>query len=562
MSHTAKKCSKCKEEKPLTIEFFALRVDRCTKDGFRGVCRKCINERTLKLKRKKYGEPKKKPVGYWTKEKILEDAAKYVKSSDWRKNSKGAYVTALKLGIVEEVTNHMVKRKPDGYWTKERILEDAKRFSHAAEWREHSSTAYTYSFHTEGLYEEATSHMERISTLGIKKPKTEENGWTEERRKATWGRPGEQNHNWQGGISIGENKKNYHRDKYKQEREKAIELFNQGLSFEEIRQTYGNLARRLPHRMWPEEELKKKAAADKKYREDTYVKKPNKYGHYKHQGMEFISLEECKAEALKHEMISSLSGARGYPSTIYVRIKQKGWEKECFSHMIPALNLAKRQIYACEFPQNNKAYIGLSCEVEERFLAHQGKGKRSHSKSPVYNFTLKSGEQPVFKILTEPIPSEQAQEEEAGYIEKYKEEGWEMLNQKSAGGLGLMRRKWTKEKFLEDRKNHPEVKTVKEFYNIYYKDGINKKDKIHWIRALVKRNGWTEEVERGLTIDASLHKWTKEKVLEIALTCKNISEMQKKYSGAYKHVKREGYQKELVFNNVTPRYWDCSRGSF
>ena len=62
-------------------------------------------------------------------------------------------------------------------------------------------------------------------------------------------------------------------------------------------------------------------------------------------------------------MISSLSGARGYPSTIYVRIKQKGWEKECFSHMVPALNLSKRQIYACEFPQNNKAYINIQKKI-------------------------------------------------------------------------------------------------------------------------------------------------------------------------------------------------------
>ena len=55
-----------------------------------------------------------------------------------------------------------------------------------------------------------------------------------------------------------------------------------------------------------------------------------------------------------------------------------------------------------------------------------------------------------------------------------------------------------------------------------------------------------EEVERGL-IPLRV-RWTKEKVLEIALTCKNISEMQKKiYSGAHKHVKREGYQRELVF---------------
>ena len=120
-----------------------------------------------------------------------------------------------------------------------------------------------------------------------------------------------------------------------------------------------------------------------------------------------------------------------------------------------------------------------------------------------------------------------------------------MLNQRPAGGLGSMRRKWTKEKFLEDRKSHPEIKTVKEFYNIYYKDGVNNQNKTHWVRGVVLRNGWTEEVERGLI--PLIVRWTKEKVLEIALTCKNISEMQKIYSGAFKHVKREGYQRELVF---------------
>jgi hypothetical protein len=439
-------------------------------------------------------------------------------------------------------------KNPKGYWTKEKILEDAKRFSHPEEWKKHSSTAYSYSFSTKGLYKEATSHMERKSILGIKKPKTEENGWTEERRKATWGRPAEQSSNWKGGISLGENKKKYHKDKYQQEREKAIELFNQGLSFEEIRQAHGNLARRLPYEMWPEEEIEERRLYQKEFHKENYVKKPNKYGNYR-QDIKSISLEECKAEALKHETISGLSNARGYINTIYRRIKQKGWEKECFSHMIPALNLSKRQIYACEFPQNNKAYIGLSCEVEERLLAHQGKGKRSKSKSSVYDFTLESGEEPVFKILTEPIPSEQAQEEEAEYIEKYKEEGWEMLNQKAAGGLGSMK-KWTKERLLEDRKNHPEIKTVKEFYDIYYKDGVNKKNKIHWMRGLVTKNGWREEVEKGLTVDAYLHKWTKEKVLEIALTCKSMSDMQKRYSGAYKHVKREGYEKELIFSKI------------
>lgn len=438
-----------------------------------------------------------------------------------------------------------IKKRPNGYWTKEKILEDAKRFSHPEKWKKYSSTAYSYSFFTEGLYEEATSHMERKSILGIKKPKTEENGWTEEKRKATWGRPRERNSSWKGGISLGENKKKYHNDKYKQEREKAIELFNQGLSFEEIRQTHGNLARRLPYAMWPKEELEKKASYSKQLHKENYVRKPNKYGNYR-QDIKSISLEECKTEALKHEMVSNLSRSKGYLNTIYRRIKQKGWEKECFSHMIPALKLAERQIYACEFPQNNKAYIGLSCEVEERFLAHLGKGKRSKSKSSVYDFTLESGEEPVFKILTEPIPSEQAQEEEAEYIEKYKEEGWEILNQKPAGGLGSMRRKWTKEKFLEDRKSHPEIKTVKEFYDIYYKDGVNKKNKMHWVRGLVTRNGWTEEVERGLIPPRV--RWTKEKVLEIALTCKSISDIQKRYGGAYKHVKREGYQKELIFS--------------
>ena len=97
----------------------------------------------------------------WTKEKILEDALKYKSKGDWWEQSRSAYYAAKRLGIFEDVVGHMVSPEKDRYWTRERITEEAKRFNTRGEWQQKSGSSYQSACQL-GILDEASTHMERL----------------------------------------------------------------------------------------------------------------------------------------------------------------------------------------------------------------------------------------------------------------------------------------------------------------------------------------------------------------------------------------------------------------
>jgi len=88
---------------------------------------------------------KVKAQGYWTKEKVIENAKSYATLAEWRKAEPSAVSVASKKGWTTEATSHMLSSRPNqranGYWTKERVLEDASKFTSKTEWRKASSGA-------------------------------------------------------------------------------------------------------------------------------------------------------------------------------------------------------------------------------------------------------------------------------------------------------------------------------------------------------------------------------------------------------------------------------------
>ena len=65
----------------------------------------------------------------WTLEELIQESKKYKTISEWAKLGKGSYSAASKNRWLEELTAHMPRAiKPNGYWTKDRILEDAKKY--------------------------------------------------------------------------------------------------------------------------------------------------------------------------------------------------------------------------------------------------------------------------------------------------------------------------------------------------------------------------------------------------------------------------------------------------
>ena len=98
-----------------------------------------------------------KPVGYWTKEKLIDEAKKWETTLEWKKLGEG-YRYACAYGLLDEVTTHMMGRIPKGYWTKERCLEDALKYNLKSEWIKNCASPYNIS-KKNGWLDECTAHM-------------------------------------------------------------------------------------------------------------------------------------------------------------------------------------------------------------------------------------------------------------------------------------------------------------------------------------------------------------------------------------------------------------------
>ena len=79
---------------------------------------------------------KRHPPGYWTKERVLYDARRFSYQAQWIKGGPTAYSVAKKNGWVREACAHMTSPKvPIGHWTLETLKSDAQKYRTKVEWR-------------------------------------------------------------------------------------------------------------------------------------------------------------------------------------------------------------------------------------------------------------------------------------------------------------------------------------------------------------------------------------------------------------------------------------------
>lgn len=87
-------------------------------------------------------QSKRKPPGYWTAERVMENAAQYSTIKEWREaEGKGPEIAASRLGIRDEATAHMTKAR-HGYWTDDLLKAEAKLFSSRVDWQRLSNSSY------------------------------------------------------------------------------------------------------------------------------------------------------------------------------------------------------------------------------------------------------------------------------------------------------------------------------------------------------------------------------------------------------------------------------------
>ncbi len=102
---------------------------------------------------------KNKPNGYWTLELCKTEALKHKYASDWERACSGSYASARANNWYKECITHMGKKiKPKFYWTKEKVLEEARNYQYKEDWKKNSYGSHS-SARRNGWYLECVTHM-------------------------------------------------------------------------------------------------------------------------------------------------------------------------------------------------------------------------------------------------------------------------------------------------------------------------------------------------------------------------------------------------------------------
>lgn len=216
------------------------------------------------------------------------------------------------------------------------------------------------------------------------------------------------------------------------------------------------------------------------------------------------SKEDVEKEALKYNYPSEFeyNSPKAYGAARY-----HGWLNDVTSHMGKLGSIKKRMVYSYEFP-DNFVYIGLTYHKDKRNDQHMKSG-------PVFNHMNETGLKPTRIEISNYIDAQEASQLEISTEKKYRDDGWNILNQARPGVLGGSSTIWTPETVRQEASKYS---TVKEF-----RLGNPK------AYGAAQRNGWVPEL--GL-INTDV-RWDYESVNNLAKKYKTRKEFGDNNVGAY-----------------------------
>ena len=83
--------------------------------------------------------------GIWSEKKCYEEALKYDTKIGFKKGSQSAYNKSIRKGWFKQYTWLKESKKPDGYWTYDRLKEEASKYNSRNSFRLNSHSAYNIS---------------------------------------------------------------------------------------------------------------------------------------------------------------------------------------------------------------------------------------------------------------------------------------------------------------------------------------------------------------------------------------------------------------------------------
>ena len=407
----------------------------------------------------------------WDLKTVKQEAKKYKRLSEFQKKSSGAYGWARKNSKLNLVTSHMLRSvAPKGFWTKDRIINECKKYASMSELRKNNSACFQ-AIYNKRMQDAAFKYLSR---------KKAPNGY------------------WTRSKIIDEAKKfqtildfrTAHPGAYS----KALRL--------KMQKELNNIlkAGKKPNGYW---DYEKSFAVVERYSRlaDFYEKEKGAYSWIKRNNY----LNEL-GEKLKLSRIN-------YTSYTKIEILKKAFEcknrkefrvrfnkhyraaesREMLGEIFKKLKIAKscrdpRGIYVFEFPDRT-AYVGITNNFRSRYYKHLSAHKI------ISNKTEELGH--YFYMSPKMYDPFKAAILEESYIENYKTAGWKVINIAKAGALGGYSKKWTKNKIHIIAKKY---KSFSEFrqkeplaYKAAYKKGIINEVCRHMKRSRVVKGFWTME---------------------------------------------------------------------
>jgi len=384
----------------------------------------------------------------WTKEKLQDEVNKYKTRTEFRNNSRYAYLTALNTKMMEELfKNHInngynQNRKINGYWTKEKLQEEANKYETVGEFFKNNKKAYDISHRKKILNDLFKNH----TNLGRDKNRKPKNYWTIE--------------NLQKEVNKYKTRTEFRKNNYNAYASAIDSKILNDLFKNHINKGY-NINRKI-NGYWTKEKLQEEA---NKYKTRLEFRK-NNYTAY--------------SQATTHKIVDEL-----FKNNINNGYSDKEEWTEYF-------------IYVYELEKFNKAYIGLTNNIKRRDKEHLFNEKTELSK-----FCKKNNLSfPECKILEKNLTSIEAQKQEKYWENLYKTNKWKMFNIAKTGGLGFIKIKWTKNALQKEadkyktrgyfQKNNSSAyntsinkKLINELFKNHYNKGYSKKQQV--------KGYWTEE---------------------------------------------------------------------
>lgn len=223
-------------------------------------------------------------------------------------------------------------------------------------------------------------------------------------------------------------------------------------------------------------------------------------------------------------------------ATAYRKARVNGWLDEMVWLKDKRIDFTNDKIdcvYAYEFEEYNSVYVGrtLVKRLKDRHYEHI-----FTESDAVYLFTKdKNISTPDIKVLESGLTVSEGVLKEGFYLERYKNDGWNILNRTKTGSIGKIGSiKWSKKTCSEEAKKYI---TKSEFsknsggaYNVARKNGwLND---YTWFEKKQKPAGYWDIYDNSF---------------EAAHECKTVSEFAKRFNRAYVTAKKNDWLKDYIW---------------